>query len=264
MAGAQQSRRARLHAEDGFYRQLLVLCLLLSVAMCLPPPATRFSHVGFLLLTLLLARGLSASLHSGRGFGYRVINHCYGYLAGFTMLVQIVWMLHPALMNFSAPLLLTSYVVFIGWSLMRLLSSLSHEQKIDSRLLSGATAGYLLLGLSGGLVLSVLESAMPGGFRDNISSQSLSLSPPGADVGQPWDMDFARLVYYAFVCLTTVGFGDITPVSPLARLVSMTLSVLGPLYIAVVLGLVLSRLSSPDSSGASASPPPAEQARKPR
>lgn len=264
MAAAKQPQRTRLHAQDSFYRQLLVLCLFLSVAMCLPPPATRFSHVGFLLLTLLLARGLSARLNSARGIFPRLSSHFYGYLAGLTIVIQIVWLLQPALINVSAPLLLASYVLFIGWSLMRLLSSLSHEQVIDSRLLSGATAGYLLLGLSGGLMLSVLESAMPGGFRDNITSQPLTLAPPGADVGYPWDTDFARLVYYAFVCLTTVGFGDITPVTPLARLVSMSLSVLGPIYIAVVLGLVLARFSSPDPSGSTAPPPPVESAQERR
>jgi voltage-gated potassium channel len=264
MAAAQQPQRTRLHARDAFYRQLLVLCLFLSVAMCLPPPATRFSHVGFLLLTLLLARGLSARLNSGRGILPRLSSRLYGYLAGITILIQIVWLLQPALINISAPLLLASYVLFIGWSLTRLLASLSYEREIDSRLLSGAMAGYLLLGLSGGLVLSVLESAMPGGFRDNITSQPLTLAAPGVDVGFPWDTDFARLVYYAFVCLTTVGFGDITPVTPLARLVSMSLSVLGPIYIAVVLGLVLARFSSRDPSGAPAPPPPLESQRERR
>jgi hypothetical protein len=264
MAAAQQPAGRRLHGQDAFYRQLLVLCLFLSVAMCLPPPATRFSHVGFLLLTLLLARGLAGRLNSGRGLWPRMSNNLYGYLAGLTVLIQIVWLLQPALINFSAPLLLASYVLFIGWSLMRLLASLSHEQKIDSRLLSGATAGYLLLGLSGGLVLSVLESAMPGGFRDNITSQALTLASPVADVGYPWDTDFARLVYYAFVCLTTVGFGDITPVTPLARLVSMSLSVLGPLYIAVVLGLLLARFSSRDPGGSTAPPAPVESAQEHR
>ncbi|MFN6132898.1 MAG: potassium channel family protein [Synechococcaceae cyanobacterium] len=264
MAAAEQPRRTRLHAQDAFYRQLLVLCLLLSVAMCLPPPASRFSHVGFLMLTLLLARGLAPRLSSSRGFWNRSSDHCYGYLAGFTILIQVIWLLQPALLSFSAPLLLASYVLFIGWSLMRLLSSLSHERAIDSRLLSGATAGYLLLGLSGGLVLSVLESALPGGFRDNITSQPLTLTSPGVDVGYPWDTDFARLVYYAFVCLTTVGFGDITPVTPLARLVSMSLSVLGPLYIAVVLGLLLTRFSSRDPSGSTVSPPPVESVQERR
>ena len=264
MAAVQQPRRSRLHAQDAFYRQLLALCLVLSVAMCLPPPATRVSHVGFLLLTMLLAHGLAPSLQTGRTLGSRMANSLYGWLAGFTVLIQLVWLLQPALLTLSAPLLLASYVMFIGWSLMRLLSSLSHELEIDSRLLSGATAGYLLLGLSGGLMLSVLESLVPGGFRDNITRQSLSLSPPGVDVGLPWDMDFARLVYYAFVCLTTVGFGDITPVTPLARLVSISLSVLGPLYVAVVLGLLLSRLSSRELGGSAATAGPVEPGQEPR
>ena len=264
MAASQQPRRDRLHPRDAFYRQLLVLCLFLAVAMCLPPPATQFSHVGFLLLTLLLAQGLAPRLNSSRGLYSRLTTSLYGYLAGFTIVIQVVWLLHPALITVSAPLLLSAYVLFIGWSLMRLLSSLSHERQIDSRLLSGATAGYLLLGLSGGLVLSVLESALPGGFRDNITGHPLSLAMPVGEAIYPWDTDFARLVYYAFVCLTTVGFGDITPVTPLARLVSMSLSVMGPLYIAVVLGLLLARFSSPDSSGSTAPPDPAKPAREQR
>ncbi|MFM8277772.1 MAG: potassium channel family protein [Cyanobium sp.] len=258
-AAQQPPRRSRLHARDAFYRQLLLLCGCLSVAMCLPAPATRFSHVGFLLLTVLLAKGLAPSLQASSGRRQMLINNLYSYLAGFTALIQLLWLWQPTLISLSAPLLLTSYVVFIGWSLMRLLASLSHEQAIDSRLLSGATAGYLLLGLSGGLMLSVLESAVPGGFRDNITSLPLRLALPQADVGLPWDMDFARLVYFAFVCLTTVGFGDITPVTPLARLVSISLSVLGPLYIAVVLGLLLSRLSS-RTAGADLPAPPRSEA----
>ena len=41
MAAAQQPQRTRLHAKDSFYRQLLVLCLFLSLAMCLPPEDRR-------------------------------------------------------------------------------------------------------------------------------------------------------------------------------------------------------------------------------
>ena len=101
MPAAQQPRRTRLHAQDGFYRQLLGLCLFLSVAMCLPPPATRFSHVGFLLLTLLLAHGLAASINPARGPWPRLLNQLYGYLAVFTILIQIVWLLQPTLLNFK-------------------------------------------------------------------------------------------------------------------------------------------------------------------
>ena len=57
------------------------------------------------------------------------------------------------------------------------------------------------------------------------------------------DEDYAHFIYFSRAALTTVGFGDITPVTPLTRLASLALSVLGPLYIAVVLGVLISRFS---------------------
>ena len=52
---------------------------------------------------------------------------------------------------------------------------------------------------------------------------------------------FARINYYAFVCLTTVGFGDITPNLPLSRIISVCTAIAGPLYLAVVMGVLISR-----------------------
>jgi hypothetical protein len=53
-----------------------------------------------------------------------------------------------------------------------------------------------------------------------------------------------RINYFAFVSLTTVGYGDIIPVQPLAQLTSLMLSIAGPLYIAVVMGVLISRITS--------------------
>ena len=52
---------------------------------------------------------------------------------------------------------------------------------------------------------------------------------------------FAEINYFAFVCLTTVGFGDINPALPLARMLSVVTSIAGPLYLAVVMGVLIGR-----------------------
>ena len=55
---------------------------------------------------------------------------------------------------------------------------------------------------------------------------------------------FSAINYFAFVCLTTVGFGDISPMLPLARMVSVATSVAGPLYLAAVMGVLIGRYAS--------------------
>ena len=46
------------------------------------------------------------------------------------------------------------------------------------------------------------------------------------------------------MCLTTVGFGDINPMLPLSRMVSVVTSIAGPLYLAAVMGVLIGRFAS--------------------
>lgn len=227
---------------------LFVVEVLLLISLTLPPPLNRMTRFGFILLTLLLAFGFRhpssppAARQPLRRWSDRLFLPLGLVSAGF----QLLWFVHPASIGFSVPLVVAFYTVFVSWSLMRLLACLKGETRLDGRLLMGGAVGYLLLGLSGGLLLTALEILVPGGFRDNITGQIVTMPPPSV-VGSPWDADFGRLLYFGFVCLTTVGFGDITPMTPLARLASLAISIVGPLYIAVVLGLLISRLSAGSS-----------------
>jgi voltage-gated potassium channel Kch len=57
-----------------------------------------------------------------------------------------------------------------------------------------------------------------------------------------WGLDFVRLNYFAFVTLTTTGYGDVVPRTPLAQMASVSVAVIGTLYVTVVMGLLISRL----------------------
>jgi hypothetical protein len=62
------------------------------------------------------------------------------------------------------------------------------------------------------------------------------------------------------VSLTTVGYGDIVPVRRLAQMTSVSLSVVGPLYLAMVMGLLISRFTvqtqEEDDEASDDQPPP--------
>lgn len=55
---------------------------------------------------------------------------------------------------------------------------------------------------------------------------------------------FPVFVYYSFVTLTTLGFGDITPVSPAARTLSWLEAVVGQFYIATLVAGIVSVLTA--------------------
>jgi Ion channel len=76
-------------------------------------------------------------------------------------------------------------------------------------------AVYLLLGLLWGVWYEIIELLQPGSFA--VASQK-------AQAGLP------QLAYFSFTTLTTLGFGDIVPLSPLARSLVILEALVGQLF----------------------------------
>jgi hypothetical protein len=86
---------------------------------------------------------------------------------------------------------------------------------INLKVLCGAMSGFILLGIIGGVIYETLE-----------------LFNPGA-VGVPADAGGYKFYYFSFINLTTVGFGDIVPISTQAQAITVLLSILGQFYMAI-------------------------------
>jgi hypothetical protein len=226
--------------EAPFLRRLLWLCLLVLCSTAFPPYLARLTWLGYPLLCVQLLTGLSHRPPWRTMWG----KHMYQAMGVASVVAQVVWVFSPrSLLSTSLPLLVV-FLIFMGWSLQRLLHHLAEDSPQEGELVAGALAGYLLLGISGGLLLTVIDSVVPGCFRDTATGALVQLPPLGSELEatSTWDVNVQRITYFAFVSLTTVGYGDISPIKPVAQLASVSLSVLGPLYIAVVLGVVVSRL----------------------
>jgi hypothetical protein len=89
----------------------------------------------------------------------------------------------------------------------------------------GAVAVYLLLGLLWAEAYLVVYLAVPGAFH---------FAPAG-------DPPIAEMVYFSFVTLTTLGYGDITAVHPFARSLVMMEGLVGQLYPAILLARLVTQ-----------------------
>lgn len=226
-----------------FYRHLFVVSVVVLASMALPFPLHRIGLLGTVALMALLAIELGQIVRA-RQTARRWTDNVYRQTGLIMLLFQCLWLFSPlafALIGFPVLVVTTA---FVFWSLRRLLICLAQESRVGMDVLAGAVAGYLLLGISGGLLFGVLETLSPGSFIDHAAGgRELLLSGLAAnDAGiQVWSLNFTRINYFAFVSLTTVGYGDILPGTAPAQMASVALSICGPLYLAIVMGLLISR-----------------------
>jgi voltage-gated potassium channel len=92
-------------------------------------------------------------------------------------------------------------LLFIGFLVALIFRQISRTGPITSRRIQGSVSVYLLLGLLWAIWYEIIELLQPGSFT--ILAQKGGASLP-------------QLAYFSFTTLTTLGFGDIVPLRPLA------------------------------------------------
>lgn len=103
------------------------------------------------------------------------------------------------------------------------------QRRVTMDEIFAAISGYLMIGMTGALLFVLIDQVVPGSLT--ISS---SLVTGGPEVIFQRD-EFGIYLYYSFVTLTTLGYGDINPVSTLARVFSYLIAVTGQIYLTVLI-----------------------------
>jgi voltage-gated potassium channel len=136
-------------------------------------------------------------------------------------------------------LVLCSMALFFLISSLRLVNLLARVPRVNLEVLAGAAAGYLLLGLTGGVVATATEVLQPGSFS--------------VVRGGGHELVLDRLTYFSFITIGGLGYGDILPTNATGERFAILLSVSSTLYLTVLMGLLLGRFLA---SGAADSPKP--------
>jgi hypothetical protein len=108
------------------------------------------------------------------------------------------------------------------------LAQVNREGAVTGHRVRGAVAGYLLLGMSCALAYALIEHLIPGSFQT-----------AAADL-RSGQLQSDAFYYFSIVTLTTLGYGDITALHPVARSVVMIEALLGQLYPAILIARLVS------------------------
>jgi hypothetical protein len=131
---------------------------------------------------------------------------------------------------------LLTLLVFFAGSFRQSYRQIFTSSVIDRNMLMGSVVLFLLIGLIWSVLYLLLLSIFPEGFN--------GFHPTS------WQEDFSKVTYFSFVTLTTLGYGDISPKSPITEFFVYSEAIAGIFYMAIIVSsLVSARLntSSKDS-----------------
>jgi voltage-gated potassium channel len=113
-------------------------------------------------------------------------------------------------------------IVWMTYAIALIVAALFKMRRVTTDSIFGAIVAYLLAAVAFAFLFELVELSQPGSFS-------------GLPVGETEREMGNTMLYFSFVCLTTMGYGDIVPVSDLAQPLSVLEGVFGMLYLAVMI-----------------------------
>ena len=208
-------------AEAYMRRRYSVLFYALLFTMVAAPLLSALELSGTLFESLVAASLLAATIPADRMKGRPLL----------LVLMIIAWLARPFTVWLGHTVL--SAMTLGIWTLIGMLAAAAALRfamgatKVDGEHLYAALSAYLLAGICFGLLYWVLEQSRSGSFA--VSGQFSQTSA----------------IYFSFVTLATLGYGDIAPRAEIARGLAIVEGVGGQLFLAVLVARLVSLYSSP-------------------
>ena len=150
-------------------------------------------------------------------------NNLYFYLSGIAIILEWV----SDFYNLEAIHLLAAVfgLLFFILAIVRMMIRIARSKKVGSLEFLEAINVYFLLGILGSILFGVINNLSAGAFH----------FPEGMVATR------ADFIYYSFVTISTLGYGDIIPVSSMAKNMSIMLSISGQLYLAMIVAMLVGK-----------------------
>ena len=203
-----------------FGRRYAILFYTLLFTLVASPVVAAFERSGAFIDIFLAANLLAAAMPAQVGLQRRL----------FLAAIVIAWLGRSAMVWFDHP---SMAAVILGfWTLIGLSAAATalgfavRARHVDSEHLYAALSAYLLVGIFFGLFYWVIEQIAPDTFNASAGFSRMSA------------------IYFSFVTLATLGYGDIVPRSDVARGLAILEGVGGQLFLAVLVARLLSLYST--------------------
>jgi len=206
-------------ARNNLWRNNLILFFALLTLIFVAP---QMDHLGRIVTGTALVMVVIAGIFAAE-YGKYVFNLLLS-LGLLVLLSMALSILFPEYKLFNI-LTFMLMVLSLTLSTTALIFHMSTADTVEKSTVLCAINSYLLMGLTASTLFIILDLLVPNSFI-NLESGPGNLS---------------SYIYFGFVTLTTLGYGDISPNAPLARSLSIFVAVGGQLYLVIIMALIIGK-----------------------
>lgn len=201
----------------GRYGSLLIALMLVMLLEPLLQEGQFGRYLIEFLFVIVLVAGLRAIVVRKDLFIFQVALLVVSLALGIYGMIQG----HELLFTLS----LAGRILFMLLVALTILADLFRGSKVTGDTLAGAVCVYLMIALTWGFTFLLIEFLVPGSFSFTQGHARLQL----------WiSREFYPFFYFSLVTMTTVGYGDMAPVTTVARSFATTEAIIGQLYLTIL------------------------------
>lgn len=125
-------------------------------------------------------------------------------------------------------------IAFFSFIVGSLVSQVAKAKTVTVKVILEAINGYLLVGIVFATTIAII------GQYDHTAFSFYGSESPSSPVGP----SLSKHLYYTFITMTTVGYGDMLPVAPYARSLATLIAITGQFYLGIIVAMLVGKYAS--------------------
>lgn len=117
--------------------------------------------------------------------------------------------------------------IIVTWNIIQ---QVWHEKNVDKKVILGLVSGYISLGFLGFFLFASIQLTHEGAFAGLLLEDNVDFI-----------VQTDSLLYYSFITLLTIGYGEIIPVIPIAQKAAILVGLMGQFYMVIITAVVMEK-----------------------
>ena len=118
------------------------------------------------------------------------------------------------------------FYIIVAWNIIK---QVWQAKRVTKNVIMGLMSGYISLGFLAFFLFMSIELVTPGSFQGVLMET------------QNIETRFDSILYYAYITLLTIGYGEIVPVTPIAQKAAMLVGLMGQFYLVIITAVVVEK-----------------------